>query len=160
MPVSAYGLSKLGGETLVMRAADRLPVVTIRPPTVYGPREKALLKYFRAVKHHLRPTLGVARPFSVVYAVDHARAVWAVLNESSAVGQIYFVAGPDATSYGEMGDAIVRAMETWAVRVPVPALALQAGALAGELAGALMRRGPLFFGGEVPGGTAPRPVLS
>ena len=144
MPVSAYGRSKLGGEALVMRAADRLPVVSIRPPTVYGPRERALLTYYRVVKHHLRPILGGARPFSVVYAEDHARAVWAVLNESAAVGQIYFVAGPDATSYGEMGDAIVRAMDTWAVRVPVPALALQAGALAGELAGALMRRSPFF----------------
>ena len=108
-PVSAYGNSKLGGETVVMRAAGRLPVTAIRPPTVYGPREKALLKYFRAVKHHVRPYLGGARSFSVVYAEDHARAVWAALTQEAAVGQIYFVGGPDVTSYEEMGDAIARA---------------------------------------------------
>ncbi|HEY2924009.1 MAG TPA: NAD-dependent epimerase/dehydratase family protein [Candidatus Eisenbacteria bacterium] len=143
-PVSTYGSTKLGGETLVMRAADRLPVVTIRPPTVYGPREKALLKYYRAVKLHLRPYLGGGRPFSVVYAEDHARAVWSVLTEERALGQIYFVAGPDVTNYEEMGGAIARAMGTWAVRVPIPTLLLQAGALAGELAGALLRRAPFF----------------
>ena len=143
-PVSTYGGSKLGGERLVMRAADRLPVATIRPPTVYGPRDKVMAKYFRAVKHHIRPYLGGAKPFSVVYAQDHARAVWAALTQEAAVGQVYFVAGPDSTSYEEMGDAIARALGTWAVRVPIPAVMLQAGALAGEFAGAMTRRAPFF----------------
>ena len=143
-PVSPYGSSKLVGETMTLRASDRLPVTAIRPPTVYGPRETALLKYFRAVKHHVRPYLGGARSFSVVFAEDHARAVWAALTQEAAVGQIYFVGGPDVTNYEEMGSLIQRAMGTWAVRLPIPALVLQAGALAGELAGALTRRTPFF----------------
>jgi nucleoside-diphosphate-sugar epimerase len=143
-PVSAYGRSKLGGETLVMRAKDRLQVTSIRPPVVYGPRETALLKYFRAVKHHLRPYLGGAKPFSIVYAEDHARAVWAALTQEAAVGQIYFVGGPDRTSYEEVGNAIERALGTWALPLPIPAFLLQAGALAGELAGAVTRRAPFF----------------
>jgi len=143
-PVSTYGRSKLGGETLVMRAADRLPVVTIRPPPVYGPRDRVLAKYFRVVKHHVRPYPGGASPFSVVYVQDHARAVWAALTQEAAAGQIYFVAGPDITSYEEMGDAIARAVGTWAMRVPIPAVLLQAGALAGEFLGAMTRRAPFF----------------
>lgn len=143
-PVSAYGRSKLGGEMLVMRASDRLPVTSIRPPIVYGPRETALLKYFRAVKHHLRPYLGGAKSFSIVYAEDHARAVWAALNQEAAVGQIYFVGGPDTTSYEEVGDAIESALGTWALRLPIPALLLQTGAIVGELAGAVTRRTPFF----------------
>lgn len=143
-PVSAYGRSKLGGETLVMRAAERLPVTSIRPPVVYGPRETALLKYFRAVKHHLRPYLGGAKPFSIVYAEDLARAVWAGLNQEASAGQIYFVGGPDTTSYEEVGQAIEGALGTWAVPLPIPAFLLQAGALAGEFAGAITRRAPFF----------------
>jgi nucleoside-diphosphate-sugar epimerase len=143
-PVSTYGSTKLEGENLVMGASDRLPVVTIRPPTVYGPRETALLKYFRAVKAHLRPYVGGARPFSVVYAVDHARAVWEVLTQDAAIGQIYFVGGPDRTDYEEMGEAIARAMGTWAVRVRVPRILLLGGALAGEMVGAVTRRAPFF----------------
>jgi len=144
-PVSTYGSTKLQGETLVMRAADRLPVTTIRPPTVYGPREKALLKYFRAVKLHVRPYLGGgAKSFSIVFAEDHAHAVWTALNHEAAVGRIYFVGGPDRTSYEEMGDLIERAMGTWAWRLPIPAFALQAGALAGELVGAATGKAPFF----------------
>ena len=143
-PVSTYGVSKLAGETAVMRLADRLPVVTVRPPTVYGPRETSLLKYFRAVKFHLRPELGGPREFSVVHAEDHARAVFECLTQEAAVGQIFFVAGPDLTSFQEMGDLIQRAMGTWAVRVPVPSPVLQAGALVGEMLGAITGRSPFF----------------
>ena len=145
LPVSTYGATKLEGEKLVMRAADRLPVTAIRPPVVYGPRETALLKYFKAVKCHVRPYLGGGpRRFSLVYAEDCARAVWAALTRDAAAGQIYFVAGPESTTYDEVGSAIARAMGTWAVRVPVPTLLLQMGALAGEVAGVLTRRDPFF----------------
>ncbi len=143
-PVSTYGETKLGGELLVMRAAPRFPVVAIRPPTVYGPREKVLLRYFRAVKSHLRPYPERGRPFSVVFAGDLARAVWLALVDERAVGGVYFVGGPDRTTYDEMGDAIVRAMGTWAVRVKIPTAALQGGAWVGEIMGALTRRAPFF----------------
>jgi nucleoside-diphosphate-sugar epimerase len=43
-----------------------------------------------------------------------------------------------------MGSAIARALGTWAVRVPIPMPALQAGAFLGELAGSLTRRAPFF----------------
>ena len=143
-PFSAYGETKLLGETTVMRAADRLPVVTIRPPIVYGPRETSLLKYFRAVKNHLRPEPGGPRSFSIVYAEDHARAVWECLTQERAVGQIYFVGGPDITSVREVGDLIERAVGTWAIRFPIPSALLQAGALAGEAIGSVTGRTPFF----------------
>jgi nucleoside-diphosphate-sugar epimerase len=143
-PVSPYGQSKLAGETLVMRAADRLPVVTIRPPIVYGPRETSLLKYFRAVANHVRPEPGGPRSFSIVYAEDQARAVWECLTRDRAVGRIYFVGGPDITSVREMGDLIQRAIGTWAIRFRVPSALLQAGALAGEAIGSLTGRSPFF----------------
>jgi nucleoside-diphosphate-sugar epimerase len=143
-PVSTYGTSKLQGETLVMRAADRISVTAIRPPVVYGPREKDLLKYFRTVKCHIRPRLPGSGRFSLVYAVDLAHAVWEALTQDRAVGKIYFVGGPDLTSYDETGDGIARALGTWAVPVSIPGFVLQAGALAGELTGALTRRPPFL----------------
>ena len=141
-PVSPYGESKLAGERIVM--SSNLPVVSIRPPTVYGPRETSLLKYFRAVKMHLRPEPGGPRNFSIVYAEDHARAVWECLNQDRAVGKIYFVAGPDITSARELGDLIQHALGTWAWRVTVPSLVLQGGALLGEAAGAITGRAPFL----------------
>lgn len=143
-PVSAYGSTKLAGENLVMQAGDRLPVVALRPPAVYGPREKALLKYFRAVKCHVRPRLPGSRRFSIVYAVDHARAVWEALTQDRAVGRIYFVGGPDLTSFEETGRMIERAMETWSLPFQIPGFLLQAAGLAGELVGAVTGRTPFL----------------
>ncbi|HYR52048.1 MAG TPA: NAD-dependent epimerase/dehydratase family protein [Candidatus Dormibacteraeota bacterium] len=143
-PVSTYGSTKLQGETLVMRAADRISVTAIRPPVVYGPREKEFLRYFRTVKCHIRPRLPGTRRFSLVYAVDLARAVWEALTQDRAVGKVYFVGGPDLVSYDETGDEIARALGTWAVPVFLPGFVLHAGGLAGELAGALTRRPPFL----------------
>jgi nucleoside-diphosphate-sugar epimerase len=148
-PVSAYGESKLAGERLVMDARDRLPVTTIRPPTVYGPRETVLLKYFRAIRHHVRPYLGSARPFSIVYAPDLAAAVLAALHAERAAGQVYFVGGPDVTGYREMGDAIAAALGTWAVRLPIPSLVLAAGALVAEAAASWTGREPFLTRAKV-----------
>ncbi len=39
-PVSDYGKSKLRGEESVLRYKDYLPITIIRPPAVYGPRDK------------------------------------------------------------------------------------------------------------------------
>jgi len=143
-PVSAYGEAKLQGEILVMRAADRISVTSIRPSVVYGPREKEFLRYFRAVKCHIRPRLPGTRRFNLVYAVDLARAVGEALTQDRAAGKVYFVGGPDSLSYDEAGDRVARAMGSWAVPVSIPGFVLQAGGLAGELVGALTRRPPFL----------------
>jgi len=143
-PVSSYGSSKLQGEIHVMRAGDRLPVVSIRPSVVYGPREKEFLRYFRVVKCHIRPRLPGTCRFGLVYAVDLAQAVGEALTQDRAIGKIYFVSGLDSVGYDETGDEIARALGTWAVPVFLPGFVLQAGGLAGELVGALTRRPPFL----------------
>jgi len=143
-PVSAYGVSKLRAEQLVMLLRGRLPVVTIRPPTVYGPRDDAVHRYFVAAKRHLRPELNRGARFSIVYVEDLARAVRLALTDERAVGEVFFVAGPDETDYREMGDLVARAVGAWTVPVSPPRWLLYAGALAGELVGALSRRPALL----------------
>ncbi|MCK6590321.1 MAG: SDR family NAD(P)-dependent oxidoreductase [Polyangiaceae bacterium] len=41
-PVTAYGRSKLAAERLVLEAKEKLPVVVLRPPMIYGPRDPDL----------------------------------------------------------------------------------------------------------------------
>src|SRR6185295_4341639 len=43
-PVSKYGVSKQRAEELTMLLKASMPVVAIRPPAVYGPRDDAFLK--------------------------------------------------------------------------------------------------------------------
>ena len=54
-PVTAYGRSKLAGETAVK--AGSLPWVIMRPPTVYGPRDREVLKVFRMARWGVAPVL-------------------------------------------------------------------------------------------------------
>lgn len=143
-PVSAYGLSKLRAEQLALLMRGRLPITVVRPPTVYGPRDDAVQRYFLAVKRHLRPELQRGARFSIVYAEDLARAIRLSLTDDRALGEVFFVAGQDETDYREMGDLVARAMGTWTVPVRPPRWLLYAGALAGELLGMLSRRPPLL----------------
>ncbi|TMQ55760.1 MAG: hypothetical protein E6K75_09145 [Candidatus Eisenbacteria bacterium] len=96
------------------------------------------------MKCHVRPRLPGSRRFSIVYAVDHARAVWEALTQDRAVGRIYFVGGPDLTSFEETGRMIERAMETWSLPFQIPGFLLQAAGLAGELVGAVTGRTPFL----------------
>jgi nucleoside-diphosphate-sugar epimerase len=75
-PLTAYGRSKLHGEELVRdwSRADR--AVIIRPATVYGPRDPALLPFFKAARWRIAPLLmGGRNRISIIYAEDAARAI-------------------------------------------------------------------------------------
>ncbi len=143
-PVSPYGVSKLRSEELTLLLRDRLPVVSIRPPAVYGPRDDALLKVFRFVKRHILPSLREGGRFSLVHAEDLARAVRLALVDPRALGQVYFVGEPEITDYEEFGACVTRALGTWATTFRPPRFLLETGAVLGEVWGAVRGRPPLL----------------
>lgn len=143
-PVSAYGESKLRAEELVLQTRNRLPVCSIRPPAVYGPRDEATFKVFAAVKQHIHPVLHRGGRFSLVHAEDLARACCLALEDDRATGEVYFVSEPESTDYDRMGNAAKLALDTWAFRFEPPAWLLALGGLAGEAVGALTNRPPFL----------------
>jgi nucleoside-diphosphate-sugar epimerase len=91
-PVSAYGRSKLAGETYV-RKNCRAAWTILRPAAVYGPRDRDFLNVFKAVKSRLMPLFdGGHQPLSLAFAPDVAAAVLACLGLKKAHGKIYHVA--------------------------------------------------------------------
>jgi len=143
-PVSIYGATKRRAEELTMLLKESLPVVAIRPPAVYGPRDDSLLRAFVAVKWHVLPILREGGRFSLIYAEDLARAVHLALTHPRAAGQVFFASEPDVTGYRELGDLVRRSLKTWAVPVSPPGFALQASALVGEMWGSLRNRAPFL----------------
>jgi nucleoside-diphosphate-sugar epimerase len=147
-PASPYGWSKLRGEAEVLRVRDRLGVIILRPPVVYGPRDRGLWVYVRWIRRGviLMPS-GPARRVSVCAVDDLVRALIAAAEAEVASGEVYHVAGEGAFTWEEVGWAFGAAMGIRArpLRLPAPLLlGLAAGAEAwGRAAGraALVTRG-------------------
>ena len=75
-PVTYYGESKLAGEKIALKYASSLPIVIIRPPVVYGPREKNFFVYLKALSQGWNIKIGTTRrELSLVYIADVVRAM-------------------------------------------------------------------------------------
>jgi nucleoside-diphosphate-sugar epimerase len=94
-PVTAYGRSKLAAEIVVQQSG--LPWVAVRPPIVYGPRDRdSLFDIFRAARLGIAPVFGDgAMELSFVQAADLGAALVVAGEHPDVVGQIYYVAHPE-----------------------------------------------------------------
>jgi nucleoside-diphosphate-sugar epimerase len=118
-PVTAYGRSKLAAEAAV--TAGTLPWVIVRPPTVYGPRDREVLKVFRMARLGLAPVFGDgSQQLSAVHAADLASALIAVGTASATVGKIYYACHPEVVTSAEFVRAVGSAMGRRPFLVPVP----------------------------------------
>ena len=91
-PVTHYGRSKLEAERAVLAEASRIPVTVIRPPLIYGPRDRETLAFFTSVKNGVLPVLGDGRnTLSVIYGPDCAAAIVQAALSNGPSGRTYFV---------------------------------------------------------------------
>ena len=92
-PVTNYGRSKLEAERAVLAAKDKLHVTVLRPPLIYGPRDRETLAFFTSVRNGVLPMTGDGtNTLSVVYVEDCAAAVVRVLHAQGVPsGRSYFV---------------------------------------------------------------------
>ncbi|MBA2627901.1 MAG: NAD-dependent epimerase/dehydratase family protein [Gemmatimonadales bacterium] len=119
-PVTMYGRSKLAAEKVVR--ASGLPWVILRPPMIYGPRDRDnLIRIFRIARLGVAPVFGDgSQRLSAIYAPDLADALFAAASAPGAVGQTYYANHPEVlTSAGIVratGRVLGRTMHL--VRVP------------------------------------------
>jgi nucleoside-diphosphate-sugar epimerase len=134
-PVSAYCRSKLAGEQVLLRFADRVPATIIRPGVVFGPRDKASLRIFRAIRRsgvHVYPRLRTP-PLSVIYVQDVVRLLISAAergerlpppgaNGDAVAGQgIYFACREEFPTYHEFGRLAATALDRrWFIPLPLP----------------------------------------
>lgn len=136
LPHTPYGRSKLEGENAVMVRSGRLPVVTVRPPAVYGPEDTAILAMFQTVKWHLKPLFG-SRPqqLSIVHVTDLVHGITLALENDEASGHVFFVAEDQHYSLAELLGHIQEALGTWAVTITIPKWLLMTIAGTGDMFG-------------------------
>jgi len=144
-PISRYGESKSLAEEALARFADRVPVTFVRPPWVYGPRDRHTLALFRLAARGLRLVAGARSRYSIVHAADLAQGIRLAAESALPGARAYFFTDGEGRTVEELARIIAGAVGRRTVRVPVPVAAVAVVAAASELAGAIARR-PAFLG--------------
>lgn len=82
--LSHYGASKAGTELLLTARKWAFSWTIVRPPGVYGPGDKEILKLFKATKFGLLPAPGaIKNRYSLIHAQDLAEALVALCDASN-----------------------------------------------------------------------------
>ena len=126
--LSKYGASKLKGERIAM--ASPLDWTVVRPPAVYGPRDREMLELFRFAKTGIVPLPPHGR-MAVIHVDDLARLLLALVRGGDDVSHKLFEPD-DGRAGGWSHKSFARAIG-WAVGkritpLPLPAFALRAAA--------------------------------
>ncbi len=136
-PLSAYGKSKIMAEELLGSLRGRLPVTIIRPPAVYGPRDRDLAILFRMVARGLLPTVIPSPVYSVLYVKNLAQGIClAVERPQDDMCRYFFTDGP-AASWTDFGGMIAHALDRRPVTLGVPQFALRVVAFAAGIFNAI-----------------------
>jgi nucleoside-diphosphate-sugar epimerase len=141
-PVTHYGRSKLNAERAVLAAKDEIPVTVIRPPMIYGPRDKESFAFFQTVSRRILPYLGDGRnTLSIIYGSDAARACARAVMADVPSGRCYFVDDGKIYVWREMLAELERVLDRRAlIRLPIPFALLKGVAAASEGYGRLRNK--------------------
>lgn len=138
-PVTAYGRSKLSAERLLIAAKDRIHSVILRPPAIYGPRDREILIFFKAVMGGVLPlTNPLDAMYSMIYGPDCAAACIQALTADVPSGSVYYIEDGVPISFEEMIGLVEQALQKRAwIRVPLPEKLVRVAARVSEMYGKL-----------------------
>lgn len=131
-PLSPYGQSKLQAETAARSYTDTLDLTIVRPPTIFGPRDRETLSIFKLAALGIVPRTRQPGEISTIHATDLADGIVKAALHPAAVGQTYFMANDDILSLDQLVGAITESLGRPSVRVPVPDWAIRAGGRVAE----------------------------
>lgn len=130
-PLTAYGRTKLEAERIVL-GTEAVAALVLRPPAVYGPRDRDLLTFFRMAARGVMPLpAGPDRPVQLIHVRDLVDAL-RVAGDSTLRSRVYHVAEPAIRPWSTVVSMIARAVGTTPLRVPVPRAALWLAAALSE----------------------------
>lgn len=143
-PLTAYGRTKLAGEQACLAADDLIETVVLRPPVVYGPRDREMFRFFRLAAKGIFPVpTGPERPLQLVHVTDLVEAAIRAATAPAARG-IYHVAEPRAYLWDEVAGLFGSALGRRVRIVGVPPSLFTAAAAISELAAGALGRTTVF----------------
>lgn len=128
-PVSWYGISKLEGEQAVARDW-RAAWVVIRPGVLYGPRDRALLTYFRMAARGWVPVPAAHARVHAGAVEESALGIARAAARPALAGRVGFLCDPRPVSVRELASGVASASGRPVRLVEIPDAAVRlAGAL-------------------------------
>ncbi|MBP7147878.1 MAG: NAD(P)-dependent oxidoreductase [Acidobacteria bacterium] len=119
-PLTWYGRSKLASEHVLADFAALRPVI-VRPPIVYGPRERELLRLFRSARRGVLPVVGSGRKlYSLVFVADLVDALLRAAASEAVASRVYYAGAPEPVSWEGFCRAVAAAVGRRAVLLRLP----------------------------------------
>lgn len=131
MPVSSYGSSKLEGEKAVMAFKDKIPVTVVRPPAVYGPRDKDFYILFKMIQRGFYPYWGKCL-YSLLYVEDLVQGILLSAEKKEGVGKAFFLSDGSVYSSDDLLKEVSSALGVEAAKIRVPSSLMPVIAFLGE----------------------------
>jgi nucleoside-diphosphate-sugar epimerase len=141
-PVTSYGRSKLEGEK-ILAGMDGLPLIIVRPPAVYGPRDKEMLPLFKMAAKGVFPIMNRSAQLSLVHVRDLVRGI-VLAAEQGRLGESYFLAARSPARAMELPQLFADALDMKVRGLNVPRTLLGAAATLSEAWGRLSGEVPVF----------------
>lgn len=134
-PVSVYGESKLWAERAVLDYSRTRPATVIRPPAVYGPRDRDTFLLIRNIHRGLHVIPGrLGQKVSLVHVRDLVAGIMLAAASDKSHGRIYYICGDGHYDWRTIGEHAGRALGKRFRTVYVPWWLMQVAALGGSLA--------------------------
>lgn len=133
-PVTMYGKSKLKAEKLLTELSS-LPLLTIRPTAVYGPREKDLYLVYKTINQGLQIHIGDgSQQLTFIYVVDLVNYMLDLL-KSKQTHKSYFATDGELYTSKQFNELIGRNLGRKTLKFGLPLPLLKVGAYASEFIG-------------------------
>lgn len=120
-PITAYGHSKLAGEQETLKFRDLIPVTVIRPPAIFGPRDRQFWYFFRMVKRGFVPKFTKQSVLlSLAYVKNLVAGILLAAENPRAIGEIFFLADARPYTTSEVIEAMAQALQVQVKEIYIP----------------------------------------
>ncbi len=144
-PITTYGISKMEAEKECLKVAGKIPITIVRPPAVYGPRDRDIFEFFNTMNKGVQPMVGFnLKEVSLIHVKDLVEGIVLAGEHPRGVGQTYFISSEKFYNWREVGEITSRIMGKKVIRLRIPEFVVYIVAGMAEIYSAVTRQAVLL----------------
>ncbi len=124
-PVSTYGQAKLQTESIVLAYSKAHWATIIRPPSVYGPRDRDIFALFQNINRGIVPLLGDGKStVSLVHVHDLVDGIMLAGQHDTSKNHVFFISGDGIYDWLTIGHTIAASLNRQPHKIKIPVFIL------------------------------------